>query len=84
MVGIVLSVGLGAMLTWLVAAGISRTSSVGGMASVVAAPILAYGFADPLRALALGLIAVLVVWRHSDNIRRLIAGTEPKIGRARF
>jgi glycerol-3-phosphate acyltransferase PlsY len=76
-------VGIGALITWLVTAGISRASSIGGMASVIAAPILAYVLRGPLTAIALALIAVLVVWRHHENIRRLIAGTEPKIGRSR-
>jgi glycerol-3-phosphate acyltransferase PlsY len=76
-------VGIGALITWLLVAGISRRSSVGGMASVIASPIIAYVFTDPLRAVSLALIAVLVVARHSENIRRLIAGTEPKIGRSR-
>jgi glycerol-3-phosphate acyltransferase PlsY len=76
-------VALAAIITWLVAAGLSRTSSIGGIASVIAAPILAFAFGGPIRAIALALIAVLVVWRHSENIRRLISGTEPKIGRSR-
>ena len=29
------------------------------------------------------LIAALVIWRHKDNIKRLMAGTEPKIGQKR-
>ncbi|HTI85350.1 MAG TPA: glycerol-3-phosphate 1-O-acyltransferase PlsY [Alphaproteobacteria bacterium] len=76
--------GIGAMITWLLAAGISRTSSIGGIAAVVAAPVLATVLGVPMApviTLALAAIAVLVVWRHRDNIRRLIAGTEPRIGR---
>ncbi|MGE5538895.1 MAG: glycerol-3-phosphate 1-O-acyltransferase PlsY [Gemmatimonas sp.] len=77
------TVGAGALLTWLVAAAASRRSSVGGIASVIAAPILALALDVPLApvlAIALGLVAVLVVWRHRENIRRLMAGTEPRIG----
>ena len=35
---------------------------------------------DETLTIATAFIAILVVARHADNIRRLIAGTEPKIG----
>jgi len=73
--------GIAAILTWLVAAGISRRSSVGGMVSMLAGPIVAaVVLKDDTLAIVTALIALLVVARHADNIRRLIAGTEPKIG----
>jgi glycerol-3-phosphate acyltransferase PlsY len=31
-------------------------------------------------AIALAILAAVVLWKHQDNIRRLIAGTEPRIG----
>lgn len=73
-------IGSGAILAWVLAAGISRTSSVGGIASVIAGPIIAMILHSPRAAVATALIAALVVFRHQENIRRLIAGTEPKIG----
>jgi acyl phosphate:glycerol-3-phosphate acyltransferase len=65
---------------WLVAAGLSRMSSVGGMVAVLAGPAFAVVEHRQSLGMATGLIAVIVVARHRDNIRRLIAGTEPKIG----
>jgi glycerol-3-phosphate acyltransferase PlsY len=75
--------GIAALLTWLVAAGISRRSSVGGMAATIAGPVAAILLNDAILAAATALIAVLVIARHAENIRRLIAGTEPKIGKSK-
>jgi glycerol-3-phosphate acyltransferase PlsY len=74
-------VGVGACLTWLVAAILFRISSLAALAAMVAAPALALYFAD--RDIAAMAVAIgLVVWvRHAANIRRLLNGTEPKIGR---
>jgi glycerol-3-phosphate acyltransferase PlsY len=73
--------GIAAILTWIVTAGISRRSSVGGIVSMLAGPVVAaVVLKDNTLTIATALIAILVVARHADNIRRLIAGTEPKIG----
>lgn len=50
------------------------------MSAVCAAAIVAavMGYLPFVPALAL--IAVLVLWLHRANIRRLAAGTEPKVG----
>jgi glycerol-3-phosphate acyltransferase PlsY len=75
--------GVAAILTWLVAAGASRRSSVGGMVAMVAAPVVALIAHMEILAAVTTLIAVLVIVRHKDNIRRLIDGTEPRIGRSK-
>ncbi|HYI42453.1 MAG TPA: glycerol-3-phosphate acyltransferase, partial [Sphingomicrobium sp.] len=60
-----------------------RISSVAGMAAAASAPISAAIFGiDALFPLLLG-FALLVVWKHRENIARLRAGTEPRIGRKR-
>jgi acyl phosphate:glycerol-3-phosphate acyltransferase len=57
-----------------------RYSSLAGMGAAISAPItpLVLGRQD-LVPLFAG-FALLVVWKHQENIRRLIAGTEPKVG----
>ncbi|HLB98499.1 MAG TPA: glycerol-3-phosphate 1-O-acyltransferase PlsY [Acetobacteraceae bacterium] len=73
-------VGLGAGAIWLVVAKLARISSLAALASFAAAPILAAVLANSgVVKLALA-IAVLVFIRHHANIRRLLAGTEPRIG----
>lgn len=73
-------VGAACCATWLVVAAISRRSS---MASITAASLstLWMGYFGRFDMLGLGLVlTVLVYLRHSENIKRLKAGTEPKIG----
>ncbi len=73
-------VGVAYALVWLGGMAVLRISSVGGMAAAVAAPIAAVAFGDRDMAIALAILAAVVLWKHQDNIRRLIAGTEPRIG----
>ena len=73
-------VGLCAGAVWLATAAVARISSLAALVSFALAPILAAVLADPtVVKLALS-IAVLVFVRHHENIRRLLAGTEPRIG----
>jgi glycerol-3-phosphate acyltransferase PlsY len=72
--------GVAALVTWLAGALITRHSSVGGMASAVAAPLAAYALGAPHSAIALAVLAVILIWKHRDNIARLRAGTESRIG----
>ncbi len=74
-------VGLAACATWAAVAALSRISSLSALVAAALSPIwaLVLGHADAT-AMMLGL-AVLIGLRHDANIRRLIAGTEPRIGR---
>ena len=60
-----------------------RISSVAGMAAAASAPLAAaIGGHDSLVPMLL-LFAMLIVWKHRENVQRLKAGTEPRIGRRR-
>lgn len=73
-------VGLGACATWLVMAAVFRYSSLAALVALAAAPAYAWYLAgENVAAMAAGL-ALLAFVRHQDNIRRLVAGTETKIG----
>jgi acyl phosphate:glycerol-3-phosphate acyltransferase len=65
---------------WLGALALSRMSSVGGMTAAVATPIAAFIIFDWHPAKMLGLMAIIVLWKHRENIARIRAGTEPKVG----
>ena len=67
-------------LVWLGTALLSRISSLGGMAGAVAAPVAALALEQRIYAVGLAALAVVVLWRHRENIARLRAGTEPRIG----
>jgi acyl phosphate:glycerol-3-phosphate acyltransferase len=65
---------------WLVALGITRISSLSGMLAACAAPLAALLLGLTKLAPVLAAIAVLVLWLHRENIARLRAGTEPRVG----
>jgi acyl phosphate:glycerol-3-phosphate acyltransferase len=65
-------------LIWLLLLLTIRISSVAGMAAAVSAPISAFALHSSLFTMLLG-FAVLVLWKHRENILRLRKGTEPRI-----
>jgi len=69
-----------AAVVWAVALAVSRISSVSSMSAVVAAPIAAWLLGWNAAAPVLVVIAAIVIVQHRANIRRLLAGTEPKVG----
>ena len=74
-------VGLAAGAIWLAMAGLSRRSSLAALIAFAAAPLLALWLGNSNIVYLSLTIAVLIFARHHENIRRLIAGTEPRIGR---
>jgi len=73
--------GLATLATWLIIAWFSRYSSLAAIVSSAFAPVyqMLIWEAGP-EALVLFAMALLLVWRHQANIRKLLAGTESKIG----
>jgi glycerol-3-phosphate acyltransferase PlsY len=68
-------------IVWLLMLIVTRYSSVSGMTAAIAAPVTAAAFNRfDLAILFLG-FALLVLWKHRANIGRLVAGTEPKVGK---
>lgn len=87
MMGVVVALspiaGLVYAIVWLGLLATLRISSVAGMAAAVAAPVAAAAVGRfDLAVLFLGL-ALIVLWKHRENIARLVAGQEPRIGRKR-
>jgi glycerol-3-phosphate acyltransferase PlsY len=65
---------------WLAAAALSRRSSVGALTASLVTPIALFLFGQAAIGWLFVALTVLLWWRHEENIRRLIAGTEGKIG----
>ena len=73
-------VGLACCAAWAAGAGLSRMSSMGALVAASSSTFFMV-FMGHAGALLLGFIlTVLVIVRHKDNIKRIKAGTEPKIG----
>jgi glycerol-3-phosphate acyltransferase PlsY len=69
------------ILIWLAVATLSRYSSLASLTASAALPILTWVLDGRPAMLALsGALLVLVAFRHRENIARLLAGTEAKLG----
>ena len=75
-------VGIGCCLMWLFGAAVSRISSMGALFSAAGSTFLIFVLGHG-SALLLGIVLTILVFvRHRENIRRIKAGTEPRIGKA--
>ena len=85
-------IGLCACLVWLAMAAIFRRSSLSSLTAFAAAPILALylpllwapggeAIGDRQLAVFAAIIAALIWFKHHENIKRLLSGTEPRIGK---
>ena len=81
LLGLNLVLGVATLLVWLAVAYLTRYSSLAALMAALAAPLiqfLVWG-ASPVAA-AITAMSLILVWRHSANIGKLMAGTESKIG----
>jgi len=76
-------VGLVACAVWLAAAFLFRYSSLAALLAAASAPVAAWLIADRQKAQMALFLALLVWLRHHANIRRLLRGEEPKIGKGK-
>ena len=67
---------------WLIIVFTSRYSSLGSIISIPLTPVFLYLFHRPMPYVLFGVFAAvyIVLFRHRENIQRLLNGTEPKIG----
>jgi glycerol-3-phosphate acyltransferase PlsY len=73
-------IGVAFAIVWIASVLIFRISSLGGMLGAVAAPVAALVLGNMVFAAGLAGLALIVLRRHRDNIARLRAGTEPRVG----
>jgi glycerol-3-phosphate acyltransferase PlsY len=72
------SLGFVLALTWLIVVYFFRYSSLAGIAAAILMPIYSYYLVSPASSLPLILLSLLIIWRHFENIARLMQGTEKK------
>jgi len=84
-IGVLLAIawpaGLAVCATWVAVAVVSRYSSLAALVAFAASPFYVYFLGDEHRAVLAALLAGLGFIRHHENISRLRAGTESKIGK---
>ncbi len=76
-----LPVGLAACLLWAVTAALTRISSLSALVAAALSPVAATLLGRPDLGVLAILLAALIFARHDANIRRLLRGEEPRIGR---
>jgi glycerol-3-phosphate acyltransferase PlsY len=79
--------GLFTLLIWLVMAVVFRYSSLASVTAALLAPVVyvlgdgGLWFASKSVALGVGVMSLLLLYRHAENINRLIKGTESRLGK---
>ena len=72
--------GIVAAIVWLGTAIITRYSSLGALLACVIASLAAWFLVSNAAALMTGFMAIVILWRHRENIARLMRGEESRIG----
>jgi acyl phosphate:glycerol-3-phosphate acyltransferase len=67
-------------LLWLAIAFTTRYSSLSALIASLATPIFLWWLSQPALAALFVILTLLLLYKHQENIRRLLAGTEGKIG----
>src|SRR3954463_3194484 len=67
-------------LIWLATAATSRYSSLSGLVAAFVTPIFLWWFGHPALASLFAVLTLLLFYVHRENIKRLQAGTEGRIG----
>jgi len=80
LLGISLSSGMLALLTWLACSLTFRVSSLAALITFALVPIYLAITGETVYSVAFVVIGALIFYCHRANIQRIFAGTEPKIG----
>jgi glycerol-3-phosphate acyltransferase PlsY len=76
------ALGLCTLGTWLLVAAITRYSSLAALLAAVFAPLFAWWlFGADAVIVPIAIMSGLLIWRHRQNIAKLAAGTESRIGK---
>ena len=73
-------VGVAACATWLLAAVLTRTSSIAALVAAASSGLWIIALTDGSLLILSLILTILIYVRHSENLKRIKAGTEPKIG----
>lgn len=73
--------GLATVLCWIGVAAITRYSSLAALITWAIAPALAWYLIDHDLVFSFAPMSLMLIYRHKENIRKLINGTESRIGK---
>ena len=86
LIGVSWVLGLATLATWLIVAYFSRYSSLASLAAAVFSPLYylfgdrAAWYVDKRMVMMLVVISALLIYRHRENINKLLKGTESRLG----
>ncbi|PCJ50293.1 MAG: acyl-phosphate glycerol 3-phosphate acyltransferase [Gammaproteobacteria bacterium] len=72
-------IGLVILIVWVIVFMLFRISSLAGISSASAIPIATWYFSVE-SVLPMTIMALLMIWRHQDNIKGLLSGDEQRLG----
>ncbi|MEQ8343137.1 MAG: glycerol-3-phosphate 1-O-acyltransferase PlsY [Marinovum algicola] len=81
LLGLAFPLGLAACATWAAGAALTRISSASALLAAALAPAWAWGLGYPSMVMLCLVLAAIVWGRHHANIRRILKGEEPRIGK---
>ena len=81
LIGLAPLLGIAACAIWLVTFLISRISSLSALVAAAFAPITAVFLGYATASAVTFVMALIVFWAHRANLKRLRAGTEPRVSR---
>jgi glycerol-3-phosphate acyltransferase PlsY len=84
LLGLNLWIGLATIATWAIIAAFLRYVSLASVVAALFAPVYTwwlFGWRQEM-LVAVTIMGLLLIWRHRANLRRLISGTEPRLGKA--
>ncbi len=68
--------------SWLIAAALFKISSLSALIACLAVPVAMTTLGNINLAILTGILAAIAYWTHRENIKRLVAGNEPRIGKS--
>jgi len=80
LLALALPLGLAACATWAAVAAVLRISSLSALVAAALAPLWAWALGYPQLVGLCVILAVVIFLRHHENIRRILSGTEKRIG----
>lgn len=79
LLGLAPLLGLAVAITWVIVFTFSRISSLAALAATTLAPVYAWWLVPIQTTLIVGVMAIVIMWRHHSNIRNLLARREKQL-----